>query len=229
MKTSILISSIAALCLLITFAEAPHRYAEDKMDLASTDNISIVTTNRATMLPGVVIIPDRIKEAAITLPGIPAEEFSYLKFEVNEYMEADASNPEEADIIPEPKEADYSYLKFEVNDYLEAEAANPDEADIMPETTEVDFSYLKFNVSNYDSGSELNSDELAELPVNEFEYLRFDVNDYINSGIEENEIEVLPLEEGETTIEFSYLRFDVTKYYNSDGQDTDKQFELPEE
>lgn len=57
MKTPILILSISALYLLLTFAEVPHRYGEDKMDLTSTDNISVVTTNKPLMLPGVVITP----------------------------------------------------------------------------------------------------------------------------------------------------------------------------
>jgi hypothetical protein len=62
MKTSVLISSIAALYLLVAFAETTRRHGEDKLNVASTENISIATVKMATMLPGVVITSDRKKK-----------------------------------------------------------------------------------------------------------------------------------------------------------------------
>jgi hypothetical protein len=89
MKTSILISSFAALCLLITFAEALRRYADNNMELTSTENnISIVTTNNPIMLPGVVIILGLTIADAITYSVITAEDFSYFRFDVTGYMDA---------------------------------------------------------------------------------------------------------------------------------------------
>jgi hypothetical protein len=218
MKTSILISSIAALGLLITFAGAPRRHGEDKMTLASTDNISFVTGNRVTMLPGLVITNYKKRDAGIRVPVIPADDFSYLKFDANEYMKTDASSLYEAEVLPE--------------------------------AIETDFGYLKFNINDLSSESELSGDEIMELPVsennsstpepvvNEFDYLRFDAKEYLNSGTEVGE---LPLEEvkslnqaeitipGETKNDFSYLKFDVNKYYSSNSWNSDEQFEIPEE
>ena len=209
MKTTVLISSITALCLLVTFAVTPRRHGEDKMNSVSTTDISFAVEKRATMLPGVVITADRKKEAGIPVPVIPAEDLSYLKFDVTDYMESDGVDPAEAEVIPEATEADLSYLKFRIDDYS--------------------------------TGSELTGDEIAELPVNEFGYLRFDVNQFINNtGTENTGIGELPEAEArtgqaevtvpvETTIELSYLKFDVNKYYNPGNLGADEEYELPEE
>ncbi len=78
-----------------------------------------------------------------------------------------------------------------------------------PKTTatsnpENEFGYLRFDVNKY-----INDDEAAELNDSEFDYLRFDVKDYIFKS-ETEEIE-LPVEN-----EFEYLRFDVNKFINSE-------------
>ena len=209
MKTSVLISSIAALYLLVAFAETTRRHGEDKLNVVTTENISIATVKMATMLPGVVITADRKKEAVIILPVIPNEDFSYLKFDTSDYSEAEAINQDEAEVLPEAVEVDYSYLKFNISDYT------------APELTGSEITELPVNENNNSSTPE---------PVeNEFEYLRFDVNDYIsNSVMEAEEIGELPLE-SEPTNEFGYLKFDVTKFYSSAALSYDEQFELPEE
>jgi hypothetical protein len=66
-------------------------------------------------------------------------------------------------------------------------------------TTENNFSYLRFEVDKF-----VNESEVAELPATSTDYLRFDVN---NFSADENEISELPVSEA-----FSYLRFDVNKY-----------------
>jgi hypothetical protein len=53
------------------------------------------------MLPGVVITNYRNKDAAITVPAIPAEDFSYLKFDAAKYMETDAMNLKETEVLQE--------------------------------------------------------------------------------------------------------------------------------
>jgi hypothetical protein len=209
MKTSVLISSITAFCLLVTFAVTPRRHGEDKINLASTTDFSFAVEKRATMLPGVVITADKKRESGVTVPVIPAE--------------------------------DLSYLKFDVTDYMESEGVNPTESEVLPEATEADLRYLKFRIDDYSTGSELTGDEIAELPFNEFGYLRFDVNQFINnSGTENTGIGELPEAETgtgqaevtvpvKTTIELSYLKFDINKYYNPGNQGTEEKFELPEE
>jgi hypothetical protein len=207
MKTSVLISSIAALYLLVAFAETTRRHGEDKLNVASTENISIPTVKMATMLPGVVIKADRKKEAGFSIPVIPAEDFSYLKFDVTDYLEAEAINQDEAEVLPEAIEADYSYLKFNISDYTDLELTGNEITELL--------------------AIENNTISAPEPIVNEFEYLRFDVNDYIsNSATETDEIGELP---SEPENEFGYLKFDVTKYYSSASLSSDEQFELPEE
>jgi len=209
MKTSVLISSIAALYLLVAFAETTRRHGEDKLNVASTENISIATVKMATMLPGVVITADRKNEAVIILPVIPNEDFGYLKFDASDYSEAESGNPDETEVLPKITEVDYSYLKFAGSDYTDSES------------TGIEITELPVNENNTSS--------TPELVENEFEYLRFDVNDYIsNSVMEAEEIGELPLE-SEPTNEFGYLKFDVTKFYSSAALSYDEQFELPEE
>ena len=209
MKTSVLISSIAALYLLVAFAETTHRHVEEKLNVTTTENISIATVKMVTMLPGVVIKADRKKEAVISIPVIPAEDFSYLKFDVNDYLEAEATNTDKAEVLPEATETDYSYLKFNVSDYSDSEVTGS-------EITEL-------------PAIDNNTISSPEPIVNEFEYLRFNVNDYIrNSAMETYEIGELPLE-SEPANEFGYLKFDVTKYYSSASLSSDEQYELPEE
>jgi hypothetical protein len=223
MKTSLLISSLAALCLLVTFAESPRRHGEDKMNFSSTDNTSVVPLNRATMLPGVVITSDRTKEAAISEPLIPASDFSYLKFDAVEYLETDAVNLDEAEVLPEAVEDDFSDLKFNVSDFSTGTELAADGIEELPvnETSNTNIS-------------------IPEPALNEFEYLRFDVNDYIN-GAEVEGYGDLPLEEDKTSdqselavpgvikIDFGYLKFNVAKYYIPGNLSSDEQFELPEE
>ena len=218
MKTSILISSIAALCLLLTFAEAPRHHGEDNMIAATTGNITFTTVNSVTMLSGPVITSARKNNYAIPIPPAPAEDFSYLKFNVNDYLEADAATTEEIEILPEAIETDFSYLKFNVSNYITDAGLNIIEIAELPE-------------------NEINSSNPYEnVPVAiQFDYLRFDVNKYISeSGTKDEGIgelpaeETLPVEEAIIKANFSGLKFDVTKYYIPGNQGSEEQFELPE-
>jgi len=225
MKTSILISSFAALCILATYAVSPRRHGEDKMNLASTDNISIITVKRVTMLPVVIITAYRKKDAGVTVPVIPVEDFNYLKFEAAEYMEEEAISPDEGVMLPEAMESDYSYLKFKISDNSTGSELPGAEIKELPEN--------EYNTTNIST---------PKPAANEFDYLRFDVNHYINnSGTEANEIGELPLKVEltanhsgitvpcETTNEHGYLKFDVTNYYSSANLSSGEQFELTEE
>lgn len=169
MKTSILISSIAALCLLLTFAESPRHLSENKLRSASPDNISVVTVERPIMLPGVVITADIKNKTAIALWAFHTEDFSALKFDVTKYMEVCDINLNETEILPEAIETDYSYLKFNISDYTSESAL-----------TSVETNEFPVNENNTNAVSSL-------VPVaNEFENLRFDVNDYIKNSITES-------------------------------------------
>jgi hypothetical protein len=81
---------------------------------------------------------------------------------------------------------------------------------------ENDFGYLRFDVNTY-----INNDnsEIEELPAFEYESLRFDVTKYMieNPG----SLKEMPVNE------FDHLRFDVSKYSSSDSE-TNSIGELPE-
>lgn len=69
-------------------------------------------------------------------------------------------------------------------------------------TSDQNFNYLRFNVNDFLSNSELAE---MELPAaKEFKYLRFDVNNFTES----NPIALIDL----PVNEFEYLRFDVYNY-----------------
>jgi hypothetical protein len=165
MKTSIIVSGIAALCLMITFAEAPRRHGEENMNVNSNNNISFVTVNMANMLPGVEVTSFRSKKNDI---AASREDFSYLKFNSSNFEKAAT----ETESMPEASEADFNYLKFDASKYFEINpTAEPKE---MP--VKSDLSYLKFDASKYSSNTETKSAE--ELPGNEFSNLKFDVNKF---------------------------------------------------
>ncbi len=218
MKTSILISSIAALCLLGTFAVAPRHHNEERMNSTSTNNISFTSSNTVTVLPGVVITADRKREAAVSLPLDSPEDFSYLKFDASDHLPAEALNLDEANVLPEEIETDLSYLKFDAGNY-------------GTESTDVEIE-LPVNESITTDAS------FSELLETEFGYLRFEVDDYTGNAAEIGE---LPSQETKTVnqtgtsapldspIDFSYLKFDVTNYYNSENPGFGEQIELPEE
>jgi hypothetical protein len=214
MKTSILISSFAALCLLVTFAEAPRRHGEIKMIAAPTENITFTTTNSVTMLSGPVITAERKNTSAIAVTAVAADDFSYLKFDVNTYMEADAANPEEVEMLPEAIETDFSYLKFNVGDYITDSEANGDEITELPES----------EISPVTSSANV-------PPAHEFDYLRFDVTNYINESEGIGELpaeEILPLDNDRIMTSLNALKFNVANYYHPENEVYGAQFELPE-
>jgi len=67
-------------------------------------------------------------------------------------------------------------------------------------SSEDEFSHLRFDLKKFSTES-----SIAELPVNSFDYLRFDASKY-NDGIT-SEITELP-----AMNEFEYLRFDATNF-----------------
>jgi hypothetical protein len=221
MKTSVLISGIAALYLLIAFAEAPRRHYEDNMNISSSENISFVTINMVHMLPGVTITAERNDVTDITALEPAAEDFSYLKFEVTDYLETDAVNTEEDYSLPESTEADYAYLKFELSDYLSASELPGSEITELPEKE-----------------NSLVENSSFDAFLIGFAYLRFDVNDYINN----EDADIMELPESETESEkqayasnssepandFSYLKFNVANFYNPDEMSSGTELELPE-
>lgn len=218
MKTSILVSGIAALYLAIGVTGMSRHQNEDEMNFTTNNEITISTIKMATMLPGVTVIADRKNESEVTAPAASTEDYSYLKFDVNKYMEDEVSDQDESMEMPATPEADYSYLKFDVTDYTsaseitelpEAESTNND---FSSESSIDNFGYLKFDVNKYIESSESSSDDLGELPA-----------------VEKTTVTAHNFEsENAQTSEFNYLKFDVTKYYKTGEADNDGKIEMPE-
>lgn len=218
MKTSILVSGIAALYLAIGVTGMSRHQNEDEMNFTTNNEITISTIKMATMLPGVTVIADRKNESDITVPVTSTEDYSYLKFDVNKYMEAEASDKDESTELPATPEADYSYLKFDVTDYTTAseitelpEVENTNN-DFSSELSIENFSYLKFDVNKYIESGESTSGDFGELPAIEK-----------TSGTDFT----IDSENAQTT-EFNYLKFDVNKYYKTGEAENDGQIEMPE-
>lgn len=179
MKTSILVSGFAALCLLITFAEAPRRHSGDKINVAYTSNIAIPRIDRVTTLPGVYITADRKKEATVAVTVIHTDDFSYLKFNVNDFISDSQSSGDKTTelpvneeytapaLLPEPAVNQFDYLRFDVNDYIHKTWMEAEEAgglSVAESETTDQFGYLKFDTNKYFSASGLCSEVQFELP-----------------------------------------------------------------
>jgi hypothetical protein len=220
MKTSILISSFAALCLMVTFAELPSRLSNDTYNLTINTEKTNIPANliNVTTVKGASAAP--VKSTGNDLSAAEAEDFSYLKFDVADYASDDLDLEANNMTTVEATDNSFEYLKFDVTSYT----SNTESA--YSETMELplaDLDYLKFDVSDYISTDETASPESFELPVNEFEYLKFDVTDYIDNNTSDSyETIELPVNE------FEYLKFDVNKFYNTNENNAEVSMELPE-
>ena len=197
MKTSVIVSTFAALCLLITFAEAPTRRNAESNNSTSAIHFSYFPANRVTAKPTVMVSASTIKKAAIQAEETASEDFSYLEFNVSDFIDKDETASEIN------TENSFDYLKFDVNEYTNSEA-NSYEAIELPVN---EFEYLKFDVNEYTATGKADIVESIELPVNEFESLKFDVTKYSTTN-EAYSYETIELPANE----FDYLKFDVTKY-----------------
>ena len=86
--------------------------------------------------------------------------------------------------------------------------------EITPVAVQENFDYLKFNISAYSGKNELSSTEDFDLPVNDFGYLRFDVDNFIGPIAGSPENIDLPADN------FSYLKFDVNMYIDMNEQES---------
>jgi hypothetical protein len=181
MKTSVLVSGIAALYFVLTVAETTRHHNEETMNATSNDDISFLTVNIIDMLPGVNVTAERKNKTSLTANITPSEDFSYLKFDVSEYTNSDAADQGESDIHPMASETDYSYLKFNANQYTESESAGSAENEVLPEASAENLSYLKFNVNDYtkaDVADQFENEVLPEASEVDYSYLKFDVSKY---------------------------------------------------
>ena len=198
MKTTIIISTIAAVCMMITFSE-------NTINRVSQNNTNTFYSNISYMPANLIAIPE-VKLASITKANISVkakanvtEDFSYLKFDVKEYTEADELAAEINEI------QSFDYLKFDVNKYEGGNVMKADETNEMPVN---EFDNLKFNVNDYTATDNV---ETIESQLNEFDYLKFDVNKYSPTNNAE-----FPESVESPINEFDFLKFDVNKYSAND-------------
>ena len=167
MKTSILVSGFAALCLLITFAEAPKRYNAEKENANLASNFTYTPANIYYVTPAENKSANHTDYADVKSNVKLVNDFTYLKFNVADYSE----NTEIAtEALPENS---LDYLKFDVTEYTEtSEITSPDAIELPVN----EFDHLKFDVSKFTKATNLNLSEITELPVDDFSYLKFNIN-----------------------------------------------------
>ena len=192
MKTSIIISTIAAVCLMITFSENTINRVSQNNTNTLYSNISYLPANNLIAIPEVKW-SDIIKADVSAKTKVNAnKDLSYLKFDVADYTEADEAVAEINEL------QSFDYLKFDVNKYEDENGITFGESNEIPVNQ---FDYLKFNLNDYTA---TDIDETIETPVNEFDYLKFDLNKY--RATENDETIETPVND------FDYLKFDINKY-----------------
>jgi len=213
MKTSIIISSLAALCLMITFTEAPSRISNDNRNAVSANEISFIPANSLNYLPVTNISASSKREPNVSPEVSVVEDFSYLKFKVADCMESDSFTNYEIEALPVKSESDFGYMKFDVTTFenmnLELPEYEKNTTDISSDAPSVsELSYLKFDVSKYTNslGNETNT-AINELPEKD-----------IIPQYESNTASINP--------EF-YLKFNVNNYYPGDESSKGVYDELP--
>ncbi len=167
MKTNKIFASILTLSMVIFGAASG---VSKTFDNATGDNLKKSNTT---------ITSGRNSEISASIGSAdPATDFSYLRFDVNNFTESTTDNMIELPVN------EFDYLRFDVNNFSESTTDN------MIELPVNEFDYLRFDVNNF-TGS--NTDNTIELPVNEFDYLRFDVKLFTN--VSGSTIDELPVTE----------------------------------
>lgn len=213
MKTSIIVSSFAALCLMLTFAESPSRRSTEYVYVTSDKNISYIPAVTVNAEPANIASVSVRKVADSRVAAEMVEDFNYRKFNVADYTADDEMAMELT------TEQTFEYLKFNVTDLNESNEFTSEDAIELPlNETE----YLKFDVNEYTKSDETTSFETLELPVNDFEYLKFNVQNFLTADDTSSvEIDNLPVED------YSYLKFNVNVYASLDKTNSGNFGELP--
>lgn len=200
MKTSIIVSTFAALSIMITLGEAPTLRNSENSNVMAKADYSVMPANILDANPVIIIAAATKKIAAVKVSATATEDYSYLKFNAAAYLD-------ENEMTIEPNaENSFDYLKFDVDQYNENDELSAENAN--------EFSYLKFNVNAFNTENKTVSNESVEFPVIEFDHLKFDVDKFnVPDNIDSSETTELP------TDEFNYLKFNVNIYSVQDTPD----------
>jgi len=123
-----------------------------------------------------------VSNAADLSPAVIASEMNSMNDEKNPRAKNTITVENAVPIVNE--ELRFEYLRFDVNRFM---TENTDES--YTELPDDNLDYLRFDVDYF---TEQNPVDMNEMPVNEFEYLKFSVNDYYASTQSEEEIGELP-------------------------------------
>lgn len=166
MKTTILISSIAALFLMMTSAVAPKYRSSDNKETAYFSSANLIPVGIKVVESGNTASFNFKKISSNSSSDKKVNEFDYLKFNVSDF-----TNNDNVEILND--EIAFDYLKFDVTKFAESSAFAHDDEIELPEQ---DLSYLKFNANKFVQNDD--SNDISNLPTDEFSYLKFDVNKF---------------------------------------------------
>ena len=110
MKTTILISSIAALFLIVTSAVAPSYRMTDNKNAAYVSSTNFIPVGNKTVESGKTASFNFKKISSTNSSEKDANEFDYLKFKVSDY-----TNNDNFEILND--EIAFDYLKFDVTKF----------------------------------------------------------------------------------------------------------------
>jgi hypothetical protein len=161
MKTPFLISSIAALCLMINVNESGHLPTAE--NIVDSDLIfSTATPGKVCVDPDEKVQPTEIKVVAEPSAALIPENYNYLKFNINDYSgNTDVSSFDDTDLPGN----DYGYLRFDVDNYIDPIADSRQNIELPAE----DYSYLKFDVNVYIISDQENGSD-SEQPIVEAQF-----------------------------------------------------------
>ena len=168
-------SSFAALCLLITFAESPSSRSIHNNNAVTSNEISYVTVYSKNMSNTNKYISLRENTAVDKKTVAENNDLSYLKFNVSDYAAPESCN--EIEIAPSNSadNKNLDYLKFDILNYK----VSTDEITFeLPEMSLNDFGYLKFNINSFTNGDDNDLNKITDLPSDEFSYLKFKANKF---------------------------------------------------
>ena len=171
MKTSRIISAIAALLITVTLLAASeinrpylHNRGSDKfksfsVSLFKSDGDLVKKDNKQNSTVQGTALENEAASASLVA------DLSYLRFDVTKYISQDEA------VIAELPSSDSDYLRFDVNKYIS-------ETNEITELPVSDYNYLRFDANTFD---QQNPVDRTEMPVKETKSFRFDVNQYITS------------------------------------------------
>ncbi len=190
MKSNILISSFAALCLMLSISEVPTNTSIEKNVTISANPFAYLPVWKSNeVLEEKLTVKTTVGSTLYETPTAN-DDFSYLKFDVTDYVADYEKFQSDMDEPASTYENGFDYLKFDVNKYLGNDISvnsNPDEMLVN------NYNYLKFDVSKYAATDATNSEMTNGFESLDLDYLKFDTQKYSQPG--EQSVEELPTAE----------------------------------